>query len=116
MTLDDAGLIASFAVNSVIEYDEYCGGEAEMLVVMNNGETDAICPAVIYPGDRFIQAFQKHMWSLLRDFAHVRDDMESETDYLLEQYFEKIRKLHDESKRQFDGLSAVRKRLEEPSS
>jgi len=100
-TLADVGLIASLAVDAAIDYDEGCGGEPEMLIIHNSGEIDAICPAVLYPGGEFAKGLQGQMWLLL--FKLARATTASETDYELERYFERLRKLNDNCKYVFDS-------------
>ncbi len=100
VTLTDAGLISSLAVNAAIGYDEGCGGEPEMLILNNNGNTETICPAVMYPGGQLADGLQQGMWGILARLARVHTAEESET--ALEEYFESIRKLNAQSKWAFD--------------
>lgn len=99
-TLADAGMISSLAVNAAIEYDEHCGGEPEMLILKNNGETESICPAVMYPGGQFAQGVQVQTWSLLYKLTRIHEA--SEADYLLEEFFDKVRQLNENCKWVFD--------------
>lgn len=99
-TLADAGLISSLAVEAAIDYDEHCGGEPEMLILKNNGETESICPAVMYPGGQFAQGVQAQTWSLLYKLARIH--AANEADYVIEQFFDKVRRLNDNCKWVFD--------------
>ena len=103
-TEQDAGLIANYAVEQAIEYDEYCGGEAEMLILRQSGTVDSICPAVLYPGERFISGLQGTGWKLIHDLARVKDNHESETASLLEEYFDKIRAMNGQYYSHFEAL------------
>ncbi len=106
LTVEDASLLASFAVKSAIDYDEYCGGEAELLIVKNSGEVDTSCETLLYPGISFIESLQQEAWKLLHDLAHVKSDRESETAYMLERYFDKVREIQDSYKWAFEIFNA----------
>jgi hypothetical protein len=91
MTLPDAALIATFAVESAIGYDESCGGEAEILIMKNNGEVGNAYETAVYPGTGFAEILQIETWRLLRKLAHAK---RGETDPLLEDYFDHVRKIN----------------------
>ncbi len=103
-TLQDVGLIASFAVNSAINYVETVGGEAEMLVMKNRGAIDSGCKVEIYPGGEFIPRLQALTWGLIHELAQVRGDFEIETANRFEQYFDRVRSLNNSQKFLFDAL------------
>ena len=97
--LEDAQLIASMAVKSAIDYDEYCGGKAEILIIKNDEPSDEMCEASSYPDDVFINGVQKIAWQLLHELAHVEDKIYGkENDGIIEQYFKQIGKMNDELK------------------
>lgn len=93
LTFEDAAIIASFAVESAIDYDEYCGGEAETIIIKNSGEVNETCDVLLYPGDSFIKSFHQEGWNLVRDLVRIKNDRETESDFVLEDYFERIRKM-----------------------
>ncbi len=99
-TLADAGLIASLAVDAAIDHDEACGGEPEMLILNNSGETETICPAVMYPGGQFAKGMQAETWKLLYRLA--RSKTADETDSVLEQHLSELRHLNDDCKWAFE--------------
>jgi len=103
-SLQDAGLIASFAVKSAIDYDEHCDGVPEMLIIKNSGVTDEICASVLYPGDQLIESLQLSEWKFLHDLAQVNDNFESETSNQVELYCERVRQLNDKQRWVFDTL------------
>lgn len=100
VTLADAGLISSLAVNAAIDYDEGCGGEPEMLILNNNGNTETICPAVMYPGGEFAERLQIETWDLVFKLARVRTV--NATKDVLEEHFERVRKLNEQCEWAFD--------------
>ncbi len=95
LTLEDAALIASFAVESAIDYDENCGGEAEMIIVKNTGEVEETCDALLYPGDEFITSLQREGWKLIRELVRIKSNRETEATFALEDYFDRVRKLQE---------------------
>jgi len=103
-TEQDAGLIANYAVEQAIEYDEYCGGEAEMLILRQSGTVDSICPAVLYPGERFVRGLQGTGWRLLHDLVEVTDNYESETASRIEKYCDKIKAMNGQHHSHFEAL------------
>lgn len=94
--LQDAALIASVAVESAIDYDEGCGGEAEMIIVKNTGEVDSIADSVVYPGDDLLKSVQRQVWILAHDLAHLKGNKEIEANLALESCFDRMRKIHDD--------------------
>ena len=88
-TLSDAGIISSIAVNAAIDYDEGCGGEADMLILNNSGQVEETCRAVLYPGGQLAEGLQREYWKLLHDLAQAGAD----TKLVIENYSDRIRKL-----------------------
>jgi hypothetical protein len=105
-TEQDAGLIANYAVEQAIEYDEYCGGEAEMLILRHSGTVDSICPAVLYPGHGLVGTVQQESWKLLHDLAAVSDSFETETASRIEEYCQKLKAANDECHWHFESFRA----------
>ena len=102
-TLEDATMLAKFVVESAIDYDETCGGEADILVVRNDGDVSNAYPTAAYPDARFISDLQLQMWRLLHNLAHAdRGKLREESVSALEQCFEQIRKLNDSYGYTFD--------------
>jgi hypothetical protein len=91
VTLADAALISSFAVDAAIDYDESCGGENEMLIVRNDGEASNALDTAMYP-NMMIGGLQRATWNLLHNLAHVDNKLEAEAK--LEDHFEQVRQLH----------------------
>jgi hypothetical protein len=75
-----------------------------MFIARNSGTVDGICPAVLYPGERFINDLQGAGWKLLHDLAAVTDNYENETASRLEEYFDKIRKMNEECHWHFEAV------------
>jgi hypothetical protein len=106
-TLEDAALMASFVVQSAIDYDEHCGGEAEILIVRNSGECGNSYPTAAYPSDSLIKSLQLETWKLLHDLAQAKGDLETETGYRLEKHFDRIREINASYKYWFDAHPKV---------
>jgi hypothetical protein len=100
LDLNDCGLIASFAVESAIRYDENCGGEAEMIVVKDNGDVDSICDSVLFPGDALVRSMQGDLWKFLRELGHLRTEPEAEE--AMRRYFGSVGKFRESSQWMFD--------------
>jgi len=92
VTLADAALISSFAVDAAIDYDEGCGGENEILIVRNDGDASNAYDTVIYP-NMLVGGLQSQMWKLLHNLAHMKDKAEAQAE--LERHFETIRQLNN---------------------
>jgi 20S proteasome alpha/beta subunit len=100
--LEDATLMASFMVESAIDYDETCGGEPDILIVRNDGDVNNAYSTVIYP-NRMIGDLQQEMWKLLHDLAHAgQGNLREESASALDHYFKQIVKLNDSYGYTFD--------------
>lgn len=108
-SLQDASLIADFAVQGAIDYDESCGGEPEMFIIKNNGHLDSICPAVIYPGTLYTKIMQTKTWKLLHDLAQVKDNYETETAEIIENYCAGVRMLNRSCQTSFDNFRTIQR-------
>jgi len=99
LDLQDVALIASIAVEAAIDYDEGCGGEAEMLIVKNEGDVNLTVDSVLYPGVHFSKPLQQLGWRLLHHLAHIKNNKkEVESELTLEKYFDAVRKAHESQK------------------
>lgn len=69
--LEDIALISTFALKSVMDYDESCGGEAQFLVMKENGEIgfEIDTPIRLYQADELPAQIFTQMWRLLRSLA-----------------------------------------------
>lgn len=105
-TLAEAALLASCAVEAAMEYDEYCGGQAEMIFVKRDGVIDSITESVLYPSYSLLKSLQINAWKLMRQFA-ATDISNSEINTALEDHFEKIR---DANLDQMMVLDSIRSR------
>ena len=66
----DAELMATIAVRSAIEYDEACGGDAELLTISNDGTVNGPEPA----GNedfKFVEGMANLIWRFHRNFIHL---------------------------------------------
>jgi hypothetical protein len=89
-TLADAALLASCAIEAAMEYDEYSGGEAEMILVKSDGVVDSITESVLYPGYALLKSLQINAWKLMRQLSS-EDISNSQIDAALEEHFEKVK-------------------------
>jgi hypothetical protein len=71
-SLQDAELIARHAVQSAIDYDEYCGGNPEMIIIRNDGEIEH--PTGSCPNVKFMKGFFEIMWKLPHDLANMKNE------------------------------------------
>ncbi len=90
-TMKDIALISAYALNSAMEYDESCGGEAEFLVMKTNGEIGSSVNAPIYPCDEFLAQLQTALWPMLRRLVCATDQMEAEE--VVEGFVREIRRI-----------------------
>ena len=101
--LEDATLMASFVVESAIDYDETCGGKADILIVRNDGDVSNAYPTATYPDPRLVSDLQQQTWKLLHDLAHVdASNLRQGSASALDRYFKQIVKLNDSYGYTFD--------------
>jgi hypothetical protein len=115
-TLEDAALMATVAVESAIEYDEHCGGEAEILIFRNSGEISNSYSTAVYPSPRFVKDLQREMWRMLHDVSQVRGDQDVESIPFLEAYFDRVRALNASHSWIQESMRGVRKKIWFPES
>lgn len=79
-TLESVALISAYALKSVMDYDESCGGRAEFLIMKNNGEfgweVDTALP--IYPCEEMPDQIHTAMWRMMRKLSSAEDKYEAE--------------------------------------
>jgi len=106
MTLEDAALIATYAVDAVNDYDESCDGKPEFLIVRNNGDCGNAYDTAAYPDERLASSIQTETWRLMHNLAQIKGeakrDMRGESGRLLEAFFAKVRDLNDSFSYVFD--------------
>ncbi len=96
-SLQEAALLASSIIESCIEYDEHCGGEAEMVVMHNDGRIESIENSVLYPGREFLELLQYHDWKMLRALA-AQIPTDEEIDSALENHSRDVKAALEERK------------------
>lgn len=120
MTLQGAALIANYAVSSVMDYDESCGGEREgdpeILIVRNSGDCDNAYSNAAYPSVTFAKELQGEFWKLLHDLSHIKGDNDLESPQHLEAYFERIRKLNASHSWVSESMRGMKKNIWFPES
>jgi hypothetical protein len=90
----DAELMATVAVRSAIEYDEACGGIAELLTIENNGTVHGPVP-VAKESFRFVEGIANLVWKFHRNFIHLENRWVSkELDSEYKRLADEIQKLH----------------------
>lgn len=89
--IEDIALISAYALSSAMEYDEFCGGEAEFLVMKTNGEIGFGVNASIYPCEELPADFQRALWPMLRKLARAADRLEA--DAAIEDFVEEVRRI-----------------------
>ena len=92
-TLQDAALIARHAVQSAIDYDEFCGGNPEMLIIRDNGEIVKHDKATGYPQEKLIQGISDATWRMLHDLANAENYFGKEVEKRIDALSPEIRKL-----------------------
>ena len=104
-TIADATLLATFCVEEAIDYDERCGGEAEIVIMRNDGEVSNAHRTALYPNYRLAGAFQSEAWKLLHDLAaeQVKGTANASAPSLVDMYCERIREAEAESRRWESG-------------
>jgi len=69
MSLQDAAMIIPYAVQSAIDYDEYCGGNPETMIILDNGEVERNRGSL--PDTKFINGLSEITWKLLHDLVNI---------------------------------------------
>jgi len=109
-TLEDVALISAYALKSAMDYDEYCGGQAEFLIMRNNGEfgkeVDSAVP--LNTCEEWPDRFQKAMWKMMRKLIHTENEVDACS--IMEDFQDEIRKL---GKTRTDWISLLSLHLKE---
>ena len=104
-TLADAALMATCCVEEAIDYDEKCGGEAEIVIMRNDGEISNGHRTSLYPNYKLPGVFRSEVWRLLHGLAVAQ--MSSEANVvapgLVEGFCERIREAEAESRKWHSG-------------
>lgn len=92
-TLADAAVLATYCVEEAIDYDDRCGGEAEILIMRNSGECDNSHRTALYPA-YLISHLRDESWSFLRKLAMAQTNgaTEEEAPRLVEEFCDEVRK------------------------
>lgn len=72
ITLNEVRLIAEWALETVMGYDESCGGEAQYMVLQHNGEIGDLSGPVWIRSD-LVRELQSATWGFLRKLSLVGD-------------------------------------------
>ncbi len=104
-TLADAALMATFCVEEAIDYDEKCGGEAEIVIMRNDGEISNAYRTALYPNYKLPGAFRSETWRLLHGLAveQMKGSANTVSPGLVEGFCERIRDAEAESRRWGSG-------------
>lgn len=100
-TLTDAAFLADYCVREAIDYDDKCGGEAEIVVMRNSGEIDSGYRTALYPNYDLPKKFQDETWRLLRNLgeAQMRGRANREAPEIVTGFCERIRAADAESRK-----------------
>jgi 20S proteasome alpha/beta subunit len=71
-TLTDAAFLAEYCVKEAIDYDDKCGGEAEIVVMRNSGEIDNGYRTALYPNYDLPKKFQDETLRLIRNLGEAQ--------------------------------------------
>jgi hypothetical protein len=93
-TIEDISIISTYALSRVMEYDESCGGEAEFLIMNNDGEISSDIDASIHPCEELPSKFQTALWPMLRKLARAKNKLESDT--VIEDFVQEVRRIGQE--------------------
>lgn len=114
LTVEDAAMIASYALKNVTEFDDTTGGDPELLIMKDSGEIEETCDSVIYPGAGLHEQMQTATLRLMHELAHVGpSDMQAETEILFDEFCAKVREISKSCGWWFETRAKVR-RSQEP--
>jgi hypothetical protein len=104
-TLTDAAFLADYCVREAIDYDDKCGGEAEIVVMRNSGEVDNGYRTVLYPNHDLPRKFQDETMRLLRNLGEVQmqGSANREAPEIVSRFCERIRQVEAESRKWGSG-------------
>ncbi len=107
-SLVDIALISAYALNSAMEYDESCGGEAEFLVMKKNGEIGFEVNATVYPCEEMAEQFHRALWPMLRKLVRANDEIDS--DIAIEDFITEAREI---GKRRTEWITMIANQLKQ---
>jgi hypothetical protein len=86
-------MMATFCVEAAIDYDERCGGEAEILIMRNDGDISNAYRTAVYPDFTLFGEVQAEIWRLLRGLAlaQMAGLANAEAPKAVEKFCERIR-------------------------
>jgi len=104
-TLADAALMATFCVEEAIDYDEKCGGEAEIVIMRNDGDISNGYRTAFYPNYKLPVVFRSEAWKLLHVLAveQMKGSSNTVSPGLVEGFCERIRAAEAESRKWGSG-------------
>jgi hypothetical protein len=104
-TLEDVALISAYALKSVMEYDEYCGGQAEFIIMRNNGlfgyEVDTAIP--MYPCEEMPDQIHAAMWKMMRKLVKAQEKYDS--DRAVEDFQDAVAKVAEARSKWLEGFT-----------
>ena len=71
-SLADAALLADLCVGEAIDYDDKCGGDAEVVVMRRNGDIDNSYRTALYPNHGLPRKFHDGLWRLIKRLAEAQ--------------------------------------------
>jgi hypothetical protein len=104
-TLADAALMATLCVEETIDYDEKCGGEAEIVIMRNDGEISNAHRTAVYPNYSLHGACRRDTWRLLHGLAEAQMNGHANRDApgLVDGFCESIRQFEAEVRKMGSG-------------
>lgn len=92
-SLADAAMLATYCVEEACDYDDRCGGEAEIMIMRNSGECDSGHRTALYPG-RLINNLRNESWRFLGKLALAQTDgkAEDQAPDLVNEFCDEVRK------------------------
>lgn len=92
-SLADATLLADLCIGEAIDYDDKCGGDAEVVVMRNNGEVDNSYPTALYPNHGLPRKFRDGLWRLIKELAEAQMEgaANRKAPGMVEEFCERIR-------------------------
>lgn len=92
-SLADAAMLATYCVEEACDYDDRCGGEAEIMIMRNSGECDSGHRTALYPA-YLINNLRNESWRFLRKLALAQTDgtTEDQAPHLVNEFCDEVRK------------------------
>ena len=96
-TLADAALMATFCVEEAIDYDEKCGGDAEIMIMRNDGDIGNAHRTAMYPNYSLPGTLRQEMWKFFMVQLWRRWRVEHQKLRIVEEFCERIREAERKS-------------------